>query len=797
MMIKTMQPFAIALLLMFNTITVFAQKNLSLIGQMSFGSYLNDVCSWVDSTGKEYAIVGLQNAVSIVDLSDPANPKELQRISGPQTYWRDIDTWKNYAYVTNEVSGGLMVIELYNLDTVNYNNVSYFTSNSLSTAHTIFIDEKGYAYLFGSNISAGGVDILDLNNPATINKVGDLHNFYIHDGYVRHDTLWAAAMNLGEFAVIDVTNHSAPVLIASAPTPYSNTHNTGLSDDGRYLFVTDEVNNSYVTSFDVSDLSNIKELDKIRSSTGSQASAHNVYVNGNYLVTSWYTDGVRILDATYPDNLIEIGSYDTSPLGTNTFNGDWSTDHDLPSGLILASDVQEGLFILQPTYVQAAYLTGVITDASDSSTIYDATVTILSTSSTATSNLLGEYATGYADSGTFQVEFSKPGYYSDTLTVALQNGVIDTLNVQLEPMTSFTVNGTVIDSLTQTPISDANVLIWNELFTYETITDSAGQFIIASFFEGDYEVVAGKWGYVTKCISSQSFSAVANSTSMELAIGIFDDFTFDYNWAISGTGSGVGQWERDQPFGTNFIGVFLNPDADITGDCYSNAYVTGNQGVSYDDDDVDKNKIVKLISPLFDLTGYTTPYIHLYRWFFDMNEYGLGDDYMKVSITNGTTTVELNKFYATGEYDWKLFYYDIAKFITPTSTMQMTFEVKELGDDHMLEGGIDQFQVLNNLLPDATSGINEADLNNSAPILTAYPNPYKEKCMITYTAGLFENKEIYLQLFDVSGKMIFENKYLSNDGIILLKDHFEPGVYFARIYNGETYSEILKLAKIE
>lgn len=792
-----MKLYIIALLFACSTISAYSQKNISLIGQMSFGSYLNDVCSWVDSTGKEYAIVGLQNGVSIVDLSDPANPKELQRISGPQTYWRDIDTWKNYAYVTNEVSGGLMVIELYNLDTVNYTNVSYYTGSSLSTAHTIFIDENGYAYLFGSNISAGGVDVFDLNNPATINKVGDLHNFYIHDGYVRHDTLWAAAMNLGEFAVIDVTDHSAPVLLATSPTPYSNTHNTGLSDDNKYLFVTDEVNNSYITSFDISDLSNIKELDKIRSATGTQASAHNVYVNGNYLVASWYTDGVRIIDATYPSNLIEVGSYDTSPLGTNTFDGDWSTDHDLPSGLILASDIQQGLFILKPTYVQAAYLVGVISDASDSSTIYNATIEILSTTSTASSNLVGEYATGYADSGSYQVVFSKPGYYSDTLTVFLQNGIIDTLNVQLEPMTSFTVSGIVVDSLTQAPIYNANILIWNELFTYETTTDSSGQFQIASFFAGDYEVVAGTWGYVTECMSSQSFSATANSTSVELVEGLYDDFAFDYQWTISGTGTGVGQWERAQPFGTNFIGVFLNPDQDITNDCYGNAYVTGNQGVSYDDDDVDKNKTVKLISPIFDLTGYTTPFIHLYRWFFDMNEFGLGDDYMKVSITNGTTTVELNKFLATGEYSWKLIYYDIAKFITPTSTMQLTFEVKDLGDDHMLEAGIDQFQVLNYQLPDATSGFSNDDVNSSSKTLNAYPNPYKNECVIIYTPSRFENKEVYFQLFDISGKIMIENKYQSNDGVIILKNELPQGVYFAKIYNERIYSEVIKITKIE
>ena len=311
------------LLLVFSANYIFSQKNISLIGHFAYNDYLNDVCSWVDSTGKEYAIVGLQNGVSIVDLSDPANPKEVQHITGQYTYWRDIDTWKNIAYVTNEASGGLMVIDLTNFDTVNYSNVSYVTSNSLKTGHTIFIDEYGYAYLFGTNISVGGVEVYDVTSPAAMVKAGAFQNFYIHDGFVRNDTLWAAAIQAGYMAVIDLTDKSAPKLLATTPSPFATTHNTGLSDNGKYVFVTDEVPYSYLTSYDVSDLNNIKELDRIRSTTGSQSPVHNVYVNGNFLVVSWYTDGLRIIDATYPDNLVEVGDYDTSPLGTNTFDGDW------------------------------------------------------------------------------------------------------------------------------------------------------------------------------------------------------------------------------------------------------------------------------------------------------------------------------------------------------------------------------------------------------------------------------------------------------------------------------------------
>ena len=73
-------------------------------------------------------------------------------------------------------------------------------------------------------------------------------------------------------------------------------------------------------------------------------------VVGDFLVTAYYRDGVIITDAHYPDNMIKTGNYDTSPLSGDGFNGCWGSWPYLPSGNIIASDMEEGLFILGPTY---------------------------------------------------------------------------------------------------------------------------------------------------------------------------------------------------------------------------------------------------------------------------------------------------------------------------------------------------------------------------------------------------------------------------------------------------------------
>ena len=142
---------------------------------------------------------------------------------------------------------------------------------------------------------------------------------------VRGDTLWGAAIYNGEFSVVDVSDKSNPVLLATQSTPNNFTHNCWISDDGNTLFTTDEVSGAYVTSYDVSNLNDIEELDRIQAwSSSTNVIPHNTHVNGDFLITSYYTDGVSVVDASHPSNLIEVAYYDTSDeFSGSGFNGAW------------------------------------------------------------------------------------------------------------------------------------------------------------------------------------------------------------------------------------------------------------------------------------------------------------------------------------------------------------------------------------------------------------------------------------------------------------------------------------------
>ncbi len=434
-----MKKLALLLLAALSFTSAYAQLtryNVTLIDSLTYSTGLNDVWGYADTSGNEFALVGTQIGFSIVDVTDPANIFERANIPGPFTIWRDIKTWNNHAYVVHDGVGSgsqsLMIVDLNNISNVtlsdpNFNNDAvtiYTLGDSLTNAHNIFIDENGVAYLFGHNLGNRGAIMLDLTqNPKAPVYLGTFDTFYLHDGMARGDTLWGAAVYNGFFAAIDVSNKANPVVMATKATPNFFTHNCWISDNGQTLFTTDEKADAFVASYDVSDLSNISELDRIQASTDTNALPHNAHVLGDFVVSSYYSEGLQIVDATRPHNMIEVAQFQTQDA--------WGAYPYLPSGNILVTDIPGTLYVLSSTYPKACYLEGNVIDSITNNVISNATIELLTTSNTAQSNALGDYATALLTGGTYTVVVTKAGYQPDTSSVVLNNGVLTILNVKL------------------------------------------------------------------------------------------------------------------------------------------------------------------------------------------------------------------------------------------------------------------------------------------------------------------------------------------------------------------------------
>lgn len=414
----------------FTPFLLFSQ--LQLLGHLPYDSASLAGC-WhhVDSSGGEWALVGTSKGLSIVDLSDPSQPVQRFAIPGISSNWREVKTWGGYAYVGSEAPGsGITIVDLRELpDTVSWKvwKGDGVYLDQVQRSHTVAATD-GWLYVFGGSTVTNGAVIADLSDPWNPQIKGQYTDFYVHDGYIRGDTLWSSEIYVGQFTVIDVSDKSAPVPLTSTPTPGAFNHNSWLSDNSHILFTTDEKSNAPLGSFDVSDLDNITLLDTYFPSVFPNKEVHNVRVLNDFLINPSYGGQLTIVDASRPDNLIETA---WASLGNSLV---WDADPYLPSGILFATAKNEGLFVYQPSYQHAAWLEGLVSDAQTGEPLNGAKVFIINTLNADTTRPDGLYKTGNGQAGTFSVLAVKPGYTPKTIDgVLLQSGVVTTLNISLEP----------------------------------------------------------------------------------------------------------------------------------------------------------------------------------------------------------------------------------------------------------------------------------------------------------------------------------------------------------------------------
>jgi hypothetical protein len=104
--------------------------------------------------------------------------------------------------------------------------------------------------------------------------------------------------------------------------------------------------NTTVRILDLADLTNPIVVDKWVSN--NRSIDHNGFVKGNRYYMSNYERGLTILDISDPVKPKEVGFFDTFPSSNNaSFNGAWGTYPYLPSGNILISDINSGLYVVK------------------------------------------------------------------------------------------------------------------------------------------------------------------------------------------------------------------------------------------------------------------------------------------------------------------------------------------------------------------------------------------------------------------------------------------------------------------
>lgn len=345
----------------------------SLPATFAFDNPYNEVWGFVHN-GAEYAVIGSTLGTHFIALDGPNAFTEIAyvagRAQGTGLIHRDFHTYQNYLYaVADEGPSSLQIIDFTNLP--NSVEVVYDSQDLIVTSHNIFIDEPN-ALLYSTT---GG--ILSLSNPEVPVKVGDIPGF--HDLFVK-DNIFYGNNGFNGLLVGDCANAANCNFIGDLSNYVNNgyNHSGWLSEDGTHYFMCDETGGADVKSVNIENLDAIEVVDRFNSGNLNPSHvAHNAMVRGDLLFVSYYTDGLQVFDVSDPTSVYKKYYYDTYP-GTFDagFQGAWGIYALLPSGRILISDMQTGLYVVEipdtpGTFVENPYVTA---DCENGITTFEMTI---------------------------------------------------------------------------------------------------------------------------------------------------------------------------------------------------------------------------------------------------------------------------------------------------------------------------------------------------------------------------------------------------------------------------------------
>jgi choice-of-anchor B domain-containing protein len=341
------------------------------------GTRGNDVWGWKDPvTGKEWALMGLNSGISFVDVTDPENPVVIGRLPTHtfNSSWRDVEVYRDHVFVGADNAGnhGMQVMDLTRLRTAPPGTIFPEDAHypGFANSHTININtETGFAYANGTNTCAGGLHMVNINDPKNPQFAG----CFSADGYT-HDTQCVIYQgpdaehrgkeicfnsNEDTLTIVNVTNKAAPVMLSRTTYPGSAyTHQGWLKPDDHSLFALDDEldeqrfgHRTRTRFFDVSNLE--APFVKFIFDGPTTAIDHNQFWHGRLIFQSNYRAGLRLLEHTPTGGLAlvrERGYFDVHPADDlRGFNGTWSNYPFFPSRNMIVSSIEEGLFVLSFT----------------------------------------------------------------------------------------------------------------------------------------------------------------------------------------------------------------------------------------------------------------------------------------------------------------------------------------------------------------------------------------------------------------------------------------------------------------
>lgn len=364
------------------------------------GIGVNDAWGWVDpDTGQRWALMGREDGVAFVEITNPAAPRYAGELPKPATaqvnVWRDIkvDGW--YAFVVADGSfsrqgiHGMQVFDLRRLrqssgPPITFEADAHYTE--FGVAHNVVVNEEtDRAYVVGARLDQrscnSGLHIVDIANPLQPSFAGCFADRgtgrqgggYVHDAqcviYRGPDRTYegreiCVGSNETAISVADVTDADNPVGVSRGTYPSASyVHQGWFTEDQRYFVQNDELDERVFDSQTHTYIWDLQDLDDpvlLTDFTSDAVSTdHNLYVRGDFVYQANYSSGLRIMDISDPADPFIAGYFDTLPDDDAVnFNGAWTAWPYPDSDLVIISSRGEGLFVVRPADFIGTRFTG-------------------------------------------------------------------------------------------------------------------------------------------------------------------------------------------------------------------------------------------------------------------------------------------------------------------------------------------------------------------------------------------------------------------------------------------------------
>ncbi|HEU4725977.1 MAG TPA: choice-of-anchor B family protein [Candidatus Eisenbacteria bacterium] len=770
-------------------------RNVERLSQMDNYAGYSACWSYVHHDGREYGILGTTTGTSIVRLTDPRNPVEVDFIDGPLSDWREMKQYRNWVYVCSEGAGtgrGIQIISMENPD--NPRLVKTYRTG-FDTAHTVSIDTtRALLYCNGTSIGMVALALQPMAgatnaSPTSPQEVGVFSDYYVHDLHLRGTLGYVSAINDGFESILDLTNPAN--LSAGAPgvevkrwnTPANFTHNSWTTKNGDYLIVTEENSGGKPKVYDITGPGT--PVLKYTFTDLPAHIGHNVHVKGDTAFVSYYTAGVRLYDITDPTKPVEFAYFDTFQGADGGFDGVWGVAPYFPSGIFITSDISNGLSVFR---VDAQYgvVRGTVRASAGGAAVAGAVVHDHTSESEAITAANGTYSLAASVNPAGELEASKFGHQNAQATLSVVNGGSYTQDFVAPLLPTGILRGETRNGATNALLSNTPVTVVDTPLA--SATGGLGIYSFSSIPVGTYPVRVDRPGYLTALRPATVVQG--QTTTLDFAItpaAFYDDAETPGSWTLGDPSDNAttGQWIQAFPLGTSTARVIpgaprlpdlaggrgeplaatnhpapggdgvgapgeVQPPSDNTPDPGTLCFVTGNGTTSnVGEADVDNGKTT-LTSPVLNLTGLADPRIAYWRWYSNNAGAAAGEDPFITLLSNdgGVNWTAIDSLFDTRNF-WERVEIKVTDHFPTPQSVRLRFVAQDLGAGSVVEAALDDLMFYSGAI---VTSVDESTPPAPAVTLGA-PRPSPTRRGSDVELALPRTGPVIANLYDVQGRL--------------------------------------------